>query len=147
MGVGALGWEYKTLDAAITGTNSGPFLPNGSISMPHVLAFARPRPEAIAGTNAEWAFNASTSSFSLSYDVSLNVSAPTLVFISHALFALPPIVTITPPGALVARLVPQAAPAPRDPAAPAPLPWSFLELTPGAAREGDAVAVRVERAT
>ena len=63
---GALGWEYKPF-VPITGVNLGAFNANGSVSLPHVLAFARPRPEAVVGAASSWVFDASASSFQMSY--------------------------------------------------------------------------------
>lgn len=63
---GALGWEYKPF-VPITGVNLGAFNANGSVSLPHVLAFARPRPEAVVGAAQSWAFDALASSFQMSY--------------------------------------------------------------------------------
>lgn len=131
---GAVGWEYKQF-VPITGANSGAFTPNGSVSMPHVTAFARPRPEAIAGSTHSWFFDPAAATFNLSYTQRAPMNAsdavpsivflPALVWPSGANYS----VCSQPPGAVTPS--PWLAPpySPIDAAAPNPFRWGYLVLS------------------
>jgi hypothetical protein len=132
---GALGWEYKSF-FPITGVNSGAFTPNGSVSMPHIYAFSRPRPEAVWGRAQPWAFDPKTTAFRFSFlQAAAPVSgsaAPTIIFLPMEV-VYPTGANLTlctdPPG--VVEWSVQAPPpyTPLDPAAPRPFAWQFLALT------------------
>lgn len=147
-----MGWEYKSF-VPITGENPGAFFPNGSVSMPHVTAFARPRPEAVAGVALSWAFDASAASFNFSFSqAALNETAAassTLVFLPGLVWPSGANFTVCsqPAGATTAVVWNPPPYTPVDPSAPPPFPWVFLALSATAgAPQGAAVSVVVSEA-